>query len=80
MTPSNDVLVASPGERRSARRQVCDHLAGLSVFVRCPFGRFSIAGHGSHRGAAYILFRKWHAGSNIYLPQLSVRHVSDGIA
>ena len=53
----NDGEQQCPGERRSARRQESDNIAGLSVFVRCQVGRiskqrFATAGHGSHMGTA----------------------------
>ena len=73
--------------RRSARRQVCDHLAGLSVFVRCPISRFSKQrfakeGQGSYRGAtgSDIYFENIMQVPIYYLPRLSVRHGTEGIS
>ncbi len=55
----------------------------MSVLVCFSKQRFATAGHGGHRGAAgsdKYVFRKCNAGSHIYLPRSSFRHVSDGIA
>ena len=79
--------MSCPGERRSARRQVCDNLAELSVFVRCPVSRFSTQrfateGHENYRGAtgSDIYFENIMQVPIYYLPRLSVRHGTDGIA
>ena len=81
MTASNDVLVSDGLLEDKCVTIFCR----LYVFVRCPVGRFSkqifaTTGHGSHRGAAGTdIYFENVTQVAIFIPRLSVRHVSDGI-
>ena len=83
MTASNDVLV-SDTLLEDKFVTIWPHYPCLYDVRAFDFrNRFATAGHGSHMGGAgsdNYVFRKCHAGSNIYQPRLSFCHMSDGIA
>ena len=83
MTASNDVLVSDALLEDKFGTISPDYPCLYDVRASGFRNRFATAGHGSHMGGAgsdNYVFRKCHAGSNIYQPRLSFCHMSDGFS